>query len=89
QRQGTQRFIPVHSDESTILTCFLEYHEDIVEVYDLVYRKEGDRWILSTSSYPKLRLDPNWVGDQLRTSGLNVVQTEIIPGMICIMAEKL
>ncbi|HEY9642538.1 MAG TPA: methyltransferase domain-containing protein, partial [Coleofasciculaceae cyanobacterium] len=46
QRQGTQRFIPVHSDESTILTCFLEYHEDIVEVYDLVYRKEGDRWIL-------------------------------------------
>ena len=34
--RGTQRFIPVRSDESTILTCFLEYHQDIVEVYDLV-----------------------------------------------------
>lgn len=28
--QGAQRFIPVQSDESTILTCFLEYREDVV-----------------------------------------------------------
>ena len=87
--QGTQRFIPVCSDESTILTCFLEYHEDIVEVYDLIYRKEGGRWILSTSSYPKLRIDKNWVCDQLRKSGLEVIQNEIINGMICIVAEKI
>jgi hypothetical protein len=87
--QGTQRFIPVQSDESTILTCFLEYREDVVEVYDLVYRKEGDRWVLSTSSYPKLRIDKNWVCDQLRRLGLQVVQNEMINGMICIVAEKL
>lgn len=87
--QGTQRFIPVQSDESTILTCFLEYREDVVEVYDLVYRKEGDRWVLSTSSYPKLRIDKNWVCDQLRKSKLEVVQNTIINGMICIVAEKL
>jgi len=29
----------VRSDESTILTCFLEYHGDIVEVYDLLHQK--------------------------------------------------
>jgi SAM-dependent methyltransferase len=86
--QGTQRFIPVQSDESTILTCFLEYREDIVEVYDLVYRKAGDRWVLSTSSYPKLRIDKNWVCDQLRKSGLEIVQNTIINGLICIVAEK-
>jgi len=51
---GTQRFIPVQSDESTILTCFLEYHEEFVEVYDLLYRKDGERWVLNVSSYPKL-----------------------------------
>jgi hypothetical protein len=87
--QGTQRFIPVQSDESTILTCFLEYHKEVVEVFDLVYRKECDRWILSTSSYPKLRIDKNWVCDQLRKSSLEVVQNEMINGMICIVAEKL
>lgn len=87
--QGTQRFIPVQSDESTILTCFLEYRKDIVEVYDLLYRKEGDRWVLSASSYPKLRIDKNWVCDQLRKAGLQVAQNEIINGMISIVAEKL
>jgi SAM-dependent methyltransferase len=87
--QGTQRFIPVQTDESTILTCFLEYREDVVEVYDLLYRKEGDRWILSASSYPKLRIDKNWVCDQLRKAGLEVIQNEMINGMVCIVAEKL
>lgn len=87
--QGTQRFIPVQSDDSTILTCFLEYHEDVVEVYDLLYRKEGDRWTLNTSSYPKLRIDKNWVCAQLRKAGLEVVRNEMVNGMICIAAEKL
>ncbi|HEY9877504.1 MAG TPA: class I SAM-dependent methyltransferase [Leptolyngbyaceae cyanobacterium] len=87
--QGTQRFIPVQSDESTILTCFLEYHEDVVEVYDLIYRKEGDRWILNTSSYPKLRIGRNWICDQLRKSGFEVIQNTVINGMICVVAEKL
>jgi len=87
--QGTQRFMPVQSDESTILTCFLEYGEDVVEVYDLIYRKEGDRWVLSTSSYPKLRIDRNWMCDQLQKSEFEVVHNTVINGMICIVAEKL
>lgn len=87
--QGTQRFIPVRSDESTILTCFLEYNEEVVKVYDLLYRKEGDRWVLSASSYPKLRIDKNWICDQLQKSGLEVIQNEMIDGMICIVAKKL
>lgn len=86
---GKQRFIPVRSDESTILTCFLEYREDIVEVYDLLYRKEGDQWLLNASSYPKLRIDKNWVCEQLQKARLQVLRNEIINGMICIVAQKI
>ncbi len=86
--EGTQRFFPVCSDESTILTCFLEYHTDIVEVHDLIYRKDGDRWVLSTSSYPKLRIDKMWICDQLHRCGLKIIQNELLNGMICIVAEK-
>ena len=85
---GTQRFIPVRSDESTILTCFLEYHKNVVEVYDLLYRREGEGWVLNTSSYLKLRIDKNWVCEQLQKLNLQVIQNEIINGMICIVAQK-
>ncbi|HEY9302542.1 MAG TPA: class I SAM-dependent methyltransferase [Phormidium sp.] len=86
--QATQRFIPVRSDESTILTCFLEYHKDIVEVYDLLYQKQGDRWLLNTSSYPKLRIDKIWLCEQLQKAELQVIRNDIINGMICIIAQK-
>lgn len=86
--QKTQRFIPVRSDDSTILTCFLEYHQDVVEVYDLLYQKEGEQWVFKASSYPKLRLDKNWVCQQLQEIGMQVIRNEIINGMICIVAQK-
>lgn len=86
---GTQRFIPVRSDESAILTCFLEYHDDIVEVYDLLYRKDGEQWLLNASSYPKLRIDKNWISEQLHKLQLQVIRNEIINGMICIVAQKI
>lgn len=85
---GTERFIPVRSDESQILTCFLEYRERVVEVHDLLYRKEGEQWLLSVSSYPKLRLDKNWVCEQLGEIGLTVLRNEFVNGMICIVAKK-
>ncbi|MFB2834469.1 class I SAM-dependent methyltransferase [Floridanema evergladense] len=86
--QKTQRFIPVRSDDSTILTCFLEYHQDVVEVYDLLYQKEGEQWVFKANSYPKLRLDKNWVCQQLQEIGMRVIRNEIINGMICIVAQK-
>ena len=87
--QGTQRFIPVHSDDSTILTCFLDYHQETVEVHDLLYQKQGDRWVFQASSYPKLRLDKDWVADRIELAGLRVIQNEILKGMVCLIAEKI
>ncbi len=83
-----QRFVPVQSDESKIFTCFLEYHENFVEVFDLLYQKEGEQWTLSVSSYPKLRLDRSWVENQLLENELTVVCNELANGMIKIVANK-
>lgn len=88
ESHGTKHFIPVRSDESKILTCFLEYHETIVEVYDLLHQKRGYEWVLNVSSYRKLRIDKNWLCSQLEKVGLQVVNNEVINGMICIVAQK-
>jgi len=86
--RGGQRFIPVRSDESKTLTCFLEFQEEVVEVYDLLYQKQGEQWVLNVSSYPKLRLDKNWVSEQLRKLGLTILRNEFIDGMISIVSRK-
>jgi hypothetical protein len=72
QLQGRDRFIPVRSDERRILTCFLEYEAETVNVYDLLHERVETGWQLSVSSYPKLRLDPQWVAGRLEAEGLTV-----------------
>ena len=53
--QGTKRFIPVKSNNSRILTCFLEYRDRYVEVHDLLYEKAAEQWSFKISSYQKQR----------------------------------
>lgn len=84
-----QRFIPVRSDDTKILTCFLEYHQDFVEVYDLLHNKVGTQWTLSASSYRKLRLDKNWLIRQMSELGLTIVRDTFDNGMISIVAKKI
>jgi SAM-dependent methyltransferase len=78
---GADRFIPVRSDDSTIMTCFLEYDSpDTVQVHDLIYSRQPDTqdtaqppsWILSKSSYPKLRLSPEFLTTKLTQTGFKV-----------------
>ena len=47
----------VKNDDSRILTCFLEYFPHHVMVHDILYEKQGGKWIQKVGSYPKLRLD--------------------------------
>ncbi len=76
---GRDRFIPVRSDEDTIMTCFLETTSSTtVQVHDLIYTRNptsnpastAPLWTLATSSYPKLRLSPLWVAAELTAAGL-------------------
>ena len=54
---GTDRFIPVRSDENRIHVCFLEYQHNIVLVHDILHERDnGNDWRMSVSHYPKIRL---------------------------------
>jgi 2-polyprenyl-3-methyl-5-hydroxy-6-metoxy-1,4-benzoquinol methylase len=85
--QDDARFILVRSDEERILTCFLEYGDTTVTVHDLLHYREGTSWRLRTSSYPKLRLSPHWVVEQLSSLGLSVIRDTLPRGMIRIAAR--
>jgi SAM-dependent methyltransferase len=85
---GDQRFIMVRADEKRILTCFLEYGERRVTVHDLVTEKDRGQWRQSISSYPKLRLAPEWVVARLTDLGFSVKRDTTIGGMARIVATK-
>ena len=82
------RFIPVRADDSTILTCFLEYEPETVKVHDLVYRKIGAEWTFSKSFYRKLRLARSWVEDELRAAGFVVTESGVERGFVTLIATR-
>ncbi|HEX3398246.1 MAG TPA: class I SAM-dependent methyltransferase [Steroidobacteraceae bacterium] len=86
--EGDQRFISVRADDARILTCFLEYQDQHVVVHDLVHEKKNDRWHQSLSSYPKLRLAPEWVASRLSELGFSVKRDMAQNGMARIVAMK-
>lgn len=68
-----ERFMPVRSDDEAIMLCVLDYDEpETVTVNDLIYIRGAEGWQLAKSSYPKLRLAPDWVCDRLTCAGLDV-----------------
>jgi len=86
---GVDRFIPVRSTADKIMTCFLEYHPDVVQVHDLVNIREAQgTWRLAKSCYPKLRLAVDAVRCALVQAGLHVYATEQIRGMSILAAQK-
>ncbi|MDD7940446.1 class I SAM-dependent methyltransferase [Actinomycetospora lutea] len=88
--RGTDRFVPVRSDEDKILTCFLDVaRPDVVEVHDIVHVRTRDGWVMHASSYPKLRLAPERVRDRLAAAGQDVVHHERGPrGLWCTTARR-
>lgn len=81
------RFIPVRSDDSRILTCFLDYGEDTVTVYDILHEREGDAWETRVSSYQKLRVAPDHVIGSLESLGFKARRETGHRGMVRIVAE--
>ena len=69
---GTDRFLPVKSDDQRILTCFLEYNQKTVRVTDLLHERTGDGWTQRVSSYDKIRLAKSTVMEAMQDSGLRI-----------------
>jgi SAM-dependent methyltransferase len=86
---GTDRFIPVRSDENKIMTCFLEFEsKETVVIHDLIQIRHGADWVLNKSSYRKLRLGVDWVCQELREAGFAVVAQGLSGRLIAITAAK-
>jgi len=86
--EGDKRFILVRADADRIMTCFLEYEDHQVIVHDLLNKKEDGRWRQTISSYPKLRLAPEWVASSLSEQGFGVKRDTTPGGMVRIVATK-
>jgi len=89
-REATEldRFIAVRADDTTVLTCFLEYEPETVKVHDLVYRKLGGQWSFHKSFYRKLRLAQGWVEAELRRANLAIAESGVERGLVTLVAVK-
>lgn len=76
------RFIPVRADAKRVLTCFLEYSERHVMVYDMLHERIGRGWTFSVSSYRKLRILPDHFQRLLSTRGFSVERSSGPSGML-------
>jgi SAM-dependent methyltransferase len=85
---GNERFIPVKSDDSKILTCFLDYEDDFVNVTDLLYEKTNDDWKQKVSTYKKVRLLTNEIVGHLEGNGMTIKFNQIVNRLTTIIASK-
>lgn len=85
---GEKRFIPVRSDATRILTCFLEYAGDHVLVHDILHELHAGQWQQHISAYPKLRLAPAWVEAALQHRGFTAQREPGLGGMVRIIAMR-
>lgn len=84
----TQRFIPVRSDESRILTCVIDYTDDKIKVTDLLHEKHNGTWSQKVSSYDKLRIHTDHIIDTANKTGFSVIVNENINRMIHLILKK-
>lgn len=85
---GEQRFIPVRSDDTRILTCFLEYEPEVVLVHDILHQRTQEGWHTRVSHYRKLRLVPEQLIASLERHGLNVRREVGMKGMVRLVAQS-
>lgn len=79
---GSDRFIPVQSDDHRIHTCFLEYHPETILVHDILQTRKNSTWEMTVSAYPKLRLAPDAVVAIADSYGLSLSHHSVHRGML-------
>ena len=86
--KGSERFIPVRNEENRIFTCFLEYSEEHIDVYDIVNERINDEWTQKISSYKKIKISAEQIKDILNKSGFKIDFFNKEKGMITIIGVK-
>lgn len=86
--RGVDRFIPVHSDDDRVMTCFLEFDQDeSVTVHDLVYTRQDSGWHFEKSSYRKLRISAEWLESAMSSVGFEVNRS-VAGGMVRFIGNR-
>ncbi len=85
---GNDRFIPVKSDETKILTCILDYDKETVIVTDLLYEKEETGWTQKVSSYQKVRILTSEIVELLETEGMRIQFNQVTNRLTTIIATR-
>ncbi|HEX7675012.1 MAG TPA: class I SAM-dependent methyltransferase [Bdellovibrio sp.] len=82
------RFIQVKSDESRILTCFLEDLGNQVKVSDLLHEKHNGIWNLKKSAYLKLKISTTWLHSAMTQQGYEVSRSSLPSGLQLLIGQK-
>ena len=85
---GDNRFIPVKSDDTRILTCVLDYEKETVRVTDLLNEKTETGWKQKISSYNKVRILPNEIVKFLEATRMEIQFNQVINRMTTVIAAK-
>ena len=86
--KGAERFIPVKSDDNKVFTCFLEYHNDYLDVYDIVNENENGRWVQKISTYKKIKISEEQIKSILNTAGFKIDYFNKDKGLMTIIGSK-
>lgn len=84
----SERFIPVKNDSDKIFTCFLEYHSDYLDVYDIVNEYKNDKWIQKVSTYKKIIISEEEIKTIFHDLGFKIYFYNKEKGMITIIGSK-
>jgi len=85
---GDQRFVPVRSDQTRLLTCFLEYEPASVVVNDILHELTPAGWTTRVSHYRKLRLAPGQLAAQMEATGFKVQSEAGVRGLVRLVARR-
>jgi SAM-dependent methyltransferase len=86
--EGLDRFIPVKSSDSRLLTCFLEDADGRIKVHDLLHERVGEAWHFSKSFYYKLKISAHDARSWLHGAGFDDVQTTVDKGLVTLIAKR-
>jgi SAM-dependent methyltransferase len=85
---GADRFIPVKSTSDTIFTCFLEYKEETVNIFDIVHKKTGENWKQKISTYQKIKIGEDKMKETLSKAKFKIEYYAKKQGLITVIAVK-
>ncbi|QAZ67978.1 class I SAM-dependent methyltransferase [Solidesulfovibrio carbinolicus] len=85
---GTDRILPVASDDDFHFVCLLDYDEDVITVTDIVHYRAVSGWNMEKSAYCKVRLRQPVVVEMLKDAGYVVLVEEMTRGLVTIVAQN-